>query len=84
MWCHYECVGIDKNRVEKIPESSPFICINCNNQQLYEDFGDKVAEQKDTFHIKSHINEPNTESKTVTDILKNPINHPKSKAEKVK
>ena len=82
MWFHYECIGIDKNRVEKIPESSPFICINCNNQQLYEDFGDKVAEQKDTSHNKSHINEPNTESKTVTDILKNPSNHPKSKIEK--
>ena len=37
MWFHYNCTGITEDKVGKIPDSSPFICISCNDQRLYED-----------------------------------------------
>ena len=82
MWFHHDSIGLDKNRMKENPVSSPFICIHCNNQQLYEDLGDKVTELKDTSYVKSYITEPNTESKTVTEILKNHSNHPQNETEK--
>ena len=36
MWFHYECVGLSKEMARKIPDSNPFVCINCNDQKLYE------------------------------------------------
>ena len=34
MWLHYKCAGIPKDKVGKIPDSSPFICISCNDQNF--------------------------------------------------
>ena len=31
MWLHYECAGINEDKVSRITNSSPFICISCND-----------------------------------------------------
>ena len=37
MWLHYECAGINEDKVSRITNSSQFICICCNDQKLYEE-----------------------------------------------
>ena len=37
MWLHYKCAGLPEDKICKIPDSCPFICISCNDQKLYED-----------------------------------------------
>ena len=61
MWFHYECIGIDKNRADKIPESNPFICINCNDQHLYGGSTDNIRVQTDINPIKGQTSVLNME-----------------------
>ena len=50
MWFHYECVGLSKEKARKIPDSNPFVCINCNDQKLYEN---PSTETKSSIQIQS-------------------------------
>ena len=72
MWLHYKCAGIPEDKVDKIPDSSPFICISCNDRKLYEDL---VV--KDDSHpappqiIATNDTDTSKNSKMKTDTLQN-------------
>ena len=59
MWFHYKCVGLSKERARNIPDSNPFICVNCNDQKLYEDLPIKPNNS-----VQSQLS-PNTNKRSI-------------------
>ena len=36
-WFHFGCIGVDRSRINDIPDEIPFICLFCNDKSIVQD-----------------------------------------------